>query len=246
MNFPEIQNNIERFCAELRQQEEVFSSSTDRGLPLSDAIFCAEDRARNAAFFRAISAVAQQLPRDFVAIDAGAGLGILGFFALLAGARKVLFIEINPQTLHFAKLLSEKLGFEKHRMEFYCADARTFSPAEMPDLFLSETISAGFVTEDFPEIVRNFYSFAAPHAFFLPERFEIFAPELSENIFLESRNFPERKKVSLISDVETISFSMKTILRGEEVLESTASFGNPRVFLRRERHPIFDFTPPLF
>ena len=51
------------------------------------------DRARNEAYARAIQAAVNA---DTVVLDLGAGLGILGFIAARAGARKVYCVEPTP------------------------------------------------------------------------------------------------------------------------------------------------------
>ena len=247
MNFLEIQKIIENFCEKIRADGD-FSAKNYGALPLSDALFCAEDRERNAAFFRGILAAGKKLPKNFVAIDAGAGLGILGIFAIFAGAKTIFFLEKNPETIFFAQKLFAIFGkkfFQKKKISarFFAVDARHFRPPKKFDFLISETISSGFCAEDFPKILFHLKKFAAKNAIFCPEKFKISAPEISEKIELFSKTFPAKKTIFFDEKIpKNIFFEMTTTIFENEKLKNTASFGNARTFETAKTHPIFDFV----
>jgi SAM-dependent methyltransferase len=153
-------------------------------LPLSDAIFCAQDGYRNRIFFKSINAAIKKLKEknvgktgwnarsDLTVIDAGSGIGILGAYALLLGADKCFFLENNPYSLEYSKNLLKHFKLEK-KSHFIECDATKFELPVKYDLLISETITSGFLEEDFISIINNLRRFGKKGSIIIPESFEI-------------------------------------------------------------------------
>jgi len=176
--FEEINSKIQAFI--VQQKTDFYGlEDKDHKLPLSDAVFCATDTPRNRAFFEAIGkalqALRQKTPKPHV-LYAGSGTGILGFFALVLGADSCFFLEHNPHSLEFSQRLAIFLGLEE-RIIFQRGDATEFIPPQKYDLLISETLTSGFVREDFPFIVNHLRNYAKPHAIILPAEFLVTATE---------------------------------------------------------------------
>ena len=153
----------------------------DKGykLPLSDALFCARDNVRNKMFFKSICTAVETLKKKqdkVMVVDAGSGVGILGVYALLAGAEKCFFLENNPHSLEYSRGLIGKLGY-KDKAHFIQCDATTVELPTPYDLLISETLTSGFVDEDFVEIVNHLRQFGKTDSIIIPEGFEMTVTE---------------------------------------------------------------------
>ena len=115
-------------------------------------------------------------------VDAGAGIGILGVMALLHGADHVIFLENNPETIalcqEFVSCITHA-GIDQHRTStadqcnFLLADATTVRLPCRPQMLISETITTGFIEEDFPNIISNLVPQLANNALIIPQSFTI-------------------------------------------------------------------------
>ena len=104
---------------------------------------CLKDRMRTLAFRQAIRSVVR--PGDVV-IDAGAGTGILSFFAAEAGARHVYAVEIDPllvASLH----RSIELNHLGQVVTVVSGDASTVPLPARVDVFIGELIETGLMDE---------------------------------------------------------------------------------------------------
>lgn len=104
---------------------------------------CLLDIDRTSAFRRAIEAVVK--PGDIV-VDAGAGTGILSFFAAKAGAKKVLAIEIDPVLISTLKdsIRQNNLGEIVTVVEGNAVEEKL---PKGVDVFLCELIETGLADE---------------------------------------------------------------------------------------------------
>lgn len=167
-------------------------------LPISDAIFCAEDIVRNKAFFEWIKKAVEDLKKIkitnywllitnsqkpnylkpkasssiLVSVDAWSWIWILWIFALLLWTDKCYFIESNKETLEFSKKLVEYFWLTEKSI-FIHWDAKEIKLPEKYDLLVSETLTSWFVDEDFPFIVNNLKKYWKPDSIIIPEKFEI-------------------------------------------------------------------------
>lgn len=154
---------------------DAYEQKTNYKLPLSDALFCAQDWKRNEKFFEAIFQAIQDLKEKHETvrvIDAGAGIGVLGFFALLAGADEVVFLEHNPETLALCKLFLKQENFLE-KATFKECDASTIVLDKKYHLLVSETLSKNIQEEDFLRIIPNLLPFLEEDGILLPEKIEV-------------------------------------------------------------------------
>lgn len=106
------------------------------------------DKIRVNAFQKAIFS---KVKKGDIVVDIGTGTGILAFFALKAGAKKVYAVE-NTNTISIAQRLAHENGFSD-RIEFMKGISKDVQIPERADLVMSETIGHLGCDED---IVRYF------------------------------------------------------------------------------------------
>jgi predicted RNA methylase len=104
---------------------------------------CLKDMERTLAFQRAICRVIR--PRDVV-VDAGAGTGILSFFAADAGAAMVYAVEIDPLLVSSLRL-SVALNDLKDRISVVPGDALAVELPLAVDVVIGELIETGLIDE---------------------------------------------------------------------------------------------------
>jgi hypothetical protein len=88
----------------------------------------------------------QATAKDKIVMEVGANAGLLMYYALKAGAKKVIGVEIRTQRCQFLNTLFEKLGysnFEIVNADFIDIDLKQFSP----DIILLEQIGDQFKTD---------------------------------------------------------------------------------------------------
>jgi SAM-dependent methyltransferase len=104
---------------------------------------CLRDVKRTKAFRSAIESAVK--PGDVV-LDAGAGSGILAFFAAAAGAGKVYAVEGNEALANRLRANVELNGVEKV-IEVICCDVRSLALPERVDVVLAEMIDTWLLDE---------------------------------------------------------------------------------------------------
>lgn len=92
------------------------------------------------------SAIERAVKPGAVVLDAGAGSGILSFFAAAAGARKVYAVEGNEALANRLRANVELNGFEKV-VEVLCCDVRSLSLRDRVDVVLAEMIDTWLLDE---------------------------------------------------------------------------------------------------
>jgi predicted RNA methylase len=104
---------------------------------------CLVDARRTTAFQAAIAAVVK--PGDIV-VDAGAGSGILSFFAAQAGAAKVYSVETEP---YLASCLARSIRANGlgHVVEVVSGDVRTARLPRAVDVLTCEMMETGLMDE---------------------------------------------------------------------------------------------------
>ncbi|MFT5483378.1 MAG: SAM-dependent methyltransferase [Halieaceae bacterium] len=122
------------------------------------------DRVRNEAYARAIKAAVTE---DSVVLDLGAGLGILGFIAAKAGAKKVYSVEPAP-VIEAAKMVAKANGLTN--VEFIQATAEQLELPEQVDLIISVFTGNFLLTEDLlPALFYARDKFLKPGGKLLPD-----------------------------------------------------------------------------
>lgn len=109
-----------------------------------------EDSERTDLLRRVVESLVR--PGDVVA-DVGAGTGILGVFALRAGASKVYALEASP-IVRLAKKMAEANGLD--RLVFVEGDAATVELPEQVDVLVSECLGSFAFGDAMFEMVGNF------------------------------------------------------------------------------------------
>ena len=123
------------------------------------------DGVRNPAYERAIR---DAVTPESVVLDLGAGLGMLGFLAARAGARKVYLVEPEP-VIEVTRKVAEANGLDN--VECIQATAETLELAEKADLILSVFTGNFLLTEDLlPSLFYARDHFLAPGGRLLPDR----------------------------------------------------------------------------
>ena len=121
------------------------------------------DEVRMEAYERAIRQVVR--PGDRV-VDLGAGLGILGFLALEAGAAHVVAIE-KTDSIELARRIAEHNGFAD-RMTFLRASSKDVELEEPADVLLSETLGSFGVEENTLDFTKDARRLLKPDARMIP------------------------------------------------------------------------------
>jgi predicted RNA methylase len=104
---------------------------------------CLLDFNRTKAFQAAIRSVVKQ---DDVVLDAGAGSGILSFFAAQAGAKKVYAVEVDS-FLASCLARSVRANNLSHKIEVIQDDINSATLPESADVFICEMMDTGLMDE---------------------------------------------------------------------------------------------------
>jgi SAM-dependent methyltransferase len=127
------------------------------------------DGRRNAAYQEAIRSV---VDNDTVVLDLGCGSGILSFFAVQAGCRKVYALERSPFIRH-AEAVAQRNGFAG-KIEFVHADIFDAQLPERVDLIIHDQIGSFVWEEEMVEKLKHARStFLNPDGVILPYEVEL-------------------------------------------------------------------------
>jgi len=138
------------------------------------------DGVRNPAYAQAIRAA---VTSSSVVLDLGAGLGMLGFIAARAGARKVYMVEPEP-VIEVTRKVAEANGLRN--VECIQATAETLKLAEKADLIVSVFTGNFLLTEDLlPSLFYARDHFLAPGGRLLPDRSRMMVAPVSVPSFYQ-------------------------------------------------------------
>ena len=134
------------------------------------------DKIRMQAYYQAIQRIVK--PGDVV-VDLGAGTGILGLWALQAGASKVYAIE-KTDVIHLARQLARANSCED-RIEFIQKNSTEVELPEQADVLVSETLGSFAIDENTLaftcDAVRRFLK---PSARIIPQALELYVAPLDD------------------------------------------------------------------
>jgi len=265
LDFDKIQTKILDHFAD-KKQSAYFLDDKHHKLPLSDSFFCAEDSIRNRKFFEWINAGLENIwnkksestqnnvdnKNEIVVVDAWSGTWILWIYALLLWADKCYFLEENPFALAYSKELIHHFWLDDKAIFVEC-DATTHNMPEPFDIIVSETLSSGFVEEDFVPIINNLKRFLNPNWIIIPTWFNIKIEELDtnnkkldeHNIEVLSHNLWQktRPKITLQwKDTNKLKFFMDANIFWDIMTRSwdCMSFLNERERDPKDKHPVID------
>lgn len=133
---------------------------------------CLRDTVRTTAFRNAIRRTVK--PGDVV-LDAGAGSGILAFFAAEAGAKKVYAVEVDPALCGRLRANAELNGLGSI-VEVICSDVRDVRVPETVDVVVAEMIETWLLDElQIPALnALRRHGVIGPHTQIIPGRYEAF------------------------------------------------------------------------
>lgn len=143
------------------------------------------DVRRNAAYRAAIS---RAVHSSSVVVDLGSGSGILGFFALQAGCRRLYSVE-RSDFIHHARTIAERNDFAG-RTEFIQADLFDVQLPEKADVLIHEQVGAYVWEENLVEkLVHARERLLAPGGIILPYRVSLFLVPVVHRTTLRDRQF---------------------------------------------------------
>lgn len=131
---------------------------------------------------------------DYV-VDIGTGSGILAILAAKAGASRVTAIEVNPESLHYAKKAAQMNGVEQV-IEFVEGNFSEFVPNEKADVVICEMLSSMMLVEQ--QIPASFHAtekILKPDGVILPQEVIVYivpveCTEIWERFQYEDLQFP--------------------------------------------------------
>jgi len=128
-------------------------------------------RSRLKKFKEAIDSVVKN--GDYV-VDIGTGSGVLAILAAKAGAGRVTAIEINPESIKYAKEAASLNGVE-HLIEFYEGNYSEFLPEEKADVVICEMLSSMMLVEQqIPASLHATKNILKPDGSILPQMVSIY------------------------------------------------------------------------
>ena len=143
------------------------------------------DPVRMQAWHRAIRQTVR--PGDVV-VDLGAGTGILGLWALKAGAAKVYAIE-KTDAIRLARELARANGLEA-RMEFIQANSMEVELPGRADVLVSETLGSFGIDENTLQFTRDAVRrFLKPGGALIPQALELYLAPVEDAAVYERLDF---------------------------------------------------------
>ncbi len=137
-----------------------------------------------------IEKFAQALERiikpDMTVADIGTGTGILALLAAKAGAKKITAIDVNPQSIDYARRAAKLNGYDS-TIDFQIAHFSDFFPQEKYDVVICEMLSSIMLIEQqIPASLHIVDNILKPEGTLLPQSVKLYGV-LSESIELWER-----------------------------------------------------------
>ncbi len=134
-------------------------------------------------------------PNDYV-VDLGTGSGVLAIMATKAGARKVTGIDINQESLEYARQAAVLNGVDD-KIEFVEKHVLDFIPDERADVVICEMLSSILLIEQqIPASYHAVENILKPKGIIIPQNATIFivpveSPMMVERFSFEQLQFPK-------------------------------------------------------
>lgn len=152
---------------ELRDLYKEISSIDNSHAPTGVARLCFRDKERTAFLMNEVYMLTDSGQR---VIDLGAGTGVLGFAAFLAGAYHVTFVDNDPQNINFIRCVASSLGYERGSYRVEKKDAKSVKlPMKKPyDHVICEIIGTGLIGEDQVRVIKNVQKYVTEDVLYTP------------------------------------------------------------------------------
>ncbi|XP_054274085.1 histone-arginine methyltransferase CARMER-like [Macrosteles quadrilineatus] len=122
--------------------------------------------------------------RDKVVLDVGAGSGILSFFAIQAGAKRVYAVEASSMALHAETLVSS--NNLKDKIHVIAGKIEEIELPEMVDIMISEPMGYMLYNERMLETYLHAKKWLKPNGIMFPTRAELnVSPFMDDSLFQE-------------------------------------------------------------
>ena len=142
------------------------------------AYTCLIDNKRTSAFRDAIM---QTVKKGDIVVDSGSGTGILGIFALEAGASHVTFIEYDSILSHSIEQSLSKSNFDKSQYTVLNQDVLTVDLPNKIDVVICEMIATGLIDEMQIPALKHLRNFSHDSTKYIPAKIDCFADLVYDN-----------------------------------------------------------------
>ena len=142
------------------------------------AYTCLIDNKRTSAFREAIM---QTVKKGDIVVDAGSGTGILGLFALEAGASHVTFIEYDSILCHSIEQSLRESIYDQDQYTILNEDVLTVDLHQKIDVIICEMIATALIDEMQIPALRHLRKFAHESTKYIPVGIENFADLVFDN-----------------------------------------------------------------
>ncbi|XP_054279771.1 histone-arginine methyltransferase CARMER isoform X2 [Macrosteles quadrilineatus] len=145
-----------------------------------------QDYVRTSTYQRAVLANSDDF-RDKVVLDVGAGSGILSFFAVQAGAKRVYAVEASSMALHAETLVAS--NNLKDKIHVIAGKIEEVELPEMVDVIISEPMGYMLYNERMLETYLHAKKWLKPNGIMFPSRGDLhIAPFMDDSLFMEQTN----------------------------------------------------------
>ncbi len=184
------------------------------------AVSLLSHRTRLEKFRRAIEQTVQE--GDFV-VDLGTGTGVLAMMAARAGAERVLAIDVNDESIAYAKKAAALNNLE-HRIEFRQSHYADCVPSDKADVVICEMLSSMMLIEQqVPASIHATQKILKPNGVLLPASSTVFAlpvecPRIWKRFGVADLDFPKTVQTASRGDcrdlgnlARVVSFDFKSL-----------------------------------
>lgn len=155
------------------------------------------------------AAIQETLKSDSIAVEIGAGTGILTYLAAKQTKNIVYSIEYIPALAHLASKILLSLGIEN--VEVFVGRSYDILLNEMPDVLITETIGQVGLEENMVELCYNFKSNHSSIKYIIPYKIKLFAqPIFSPHI--------TKKYCDLRDNLKKASYDLFNLVNAEAAI----------------------------